>query len=241
MLTIRYAAATDTGRLRDLNEDAWLTDERHGLFVVADGMGGHQAGEVASALALEAFSSALRESLGATSQEIRQSLKQAIAAANAAVADASRRNEKYAGMGTTLTAAVITGRTLYLSHIGDSRAYLVRDDGMTQLTEDHTLLHEMVARGEVEPEEARFHPLRNVITRALGTFSTVQADIAIHELQAGDQILLCTDGLTSMVEDDRVVAAVREEKDLEAVANRLIREANEAGGEDNITIVLIAV
>jgi protein phosphatase len=222
---------TDVGRVRDGNEDEKLVDDRIGLFAVADGMGGHVGGEVASSTALEALRAAV--AAGAP-------IRDAIARANDAVIERAAADERLRGMGTTMTAATLAaGGTLLIGHVGDSRAYLARDDDLTQITEDHSLVEEMVRGGELTPEQAEVHPRRSVITRALGMDAGVDVDLYPVELHTGDRVLLCSDGLTSMIRPDEIASILRRERDPQAAANKLVDAANAAGGEDNITVVIL--
>jgi serine/threonine protein phosphatase PrpC len=227
------AKKTDPGRVREGNEDGYLVDDRMGLFAVADGMGGHQAGEVASATALEALRAAV-----ASGEPIRD----AIDRANEAVLERSAGDERLRGMGTTMTAGTLAaGGTLLLGHVGDSRAYLARDGELTQVTEDHSLVEEMVRRGELTPEQAEVHPRRSVITRALGIEPGVEVDLYPVELHEGDRMLLCSDGLTTMIRAEEIAAILQGEPDPQRAANTLVEAANAAGGEDNITVLVIDV
>jgi len=224
---------TDVGRVREINEDGYLVDDRMGLFAVADGMGGHQAGEVASATALEALRAAV-----ASGTPIRDAITQA----NEAVIERSAGDERLRGMGTTMTAGTLAaGGTLLLGHVGDSRGYLVRDGELRQVTEDHSLVEEMVRGGELTPEQAEVHPQRSVITRALGIEPGVDVDLYTLELRDGDRLLLCSDGLTGMVRTEDIESILQRERDPQTAANKLVEMANEAGGEDNITVVLLDV
>ncbi|HZU39866.1 MAG TPA: Stp1/IreP family PP2C-type Ser/Thr phosphatase [Solirubrobacteraceae bacterium] len=225
---------TDTGRQRRGNEDSAFAHAP--LFVVADGMGGAQAGEVASQMAVETFRQALPDG---TSAEER--LAQRIREANRRIHDRSRAERERAGMGTTLTAAYLDDGTLAIAHVGDSRAYLMRDGALKRLTRDHSLVGELVQRGKLTEEEAAEHPQRSIITRALGPEPDVEVDTWSYPVRAGDVILLCSDGLTSMVSEDEVAEILAGGKRLEDAAEGLIGAANAAGGRDNITVVLFRV
>jgi PPM family protein phosphatase len=232
-MRLEIGAATDVGQVREVNEDGYLVDEPLGLIAVADGVGGHRAGEVASATALEALRAALRSG---------RSLREAIEEANEAVFSKSLSNEEFRGMGTTLTAGTMaTGGTFIVGHVGDSRAYLLRDGELRQLTTDHSRVQELVDDGRLTADEAAVHPMRNVITRALGMDATVDVDIHPVQLALGDRMLFCSDGLTGMLRDDLVGAELRRDSDLSRVVARLIDAANSAGGEDNITVVVASV
>jgi protein phosphatase len=226
-------AATDVGRVRDGNEDAYLVDDAMGLVAVADGMGGHRGGEVASATALEALRAAV--SAG-------RPLREAVEDANTAVFDKAGTDDSLHGMGTTLTAATLAaGGTLLIGHVGDSRAYLLRDGELRQVTTDHSLVEELVRDGRLTPDEAAVHPQRSIITRALGVDATVDVDVYPVELAAGDVLLFCSDGLTGMLQPDLIAAELRREYDPGRAATRLVDAANAAGGEDNITVVVVSV
>jgi PPM family protein phosphatase len=226
------AGVTDVGRVRDGNEDDFIDQaDRLGLVAVADGMGGHRAGEVASATALEALRAAVANG---------QSLRDAIEGANDAVLEKSVSDQEFHGMGTTLTAGMLgSDGYLVVGHVGDSRAYLVRDGEITQITDDHSLVEEMVRSGELTPEQAEVHPRRSVITRALGIDPEVEVDEYPIELQPGDRILFCSDGLTTMVRPDEIASILGREHDLRRAAQLLVDAANAAGGEDNITAVIV--
>jgi protein phosphatase len=226
------AGVTDVGRVRDGNEDDFLDQSnRLGLVAVADGMGGHRAGEVASATALEALRAAVASG---------EPLRDAIEGANDAVLEKSVSDQEFHGMGTTLTAGMLgSDGHLVVGHVGDSRAYLVRDGELSQITDDHSLVEEMVRSGELTPEQAEVHPRRSVITRALGIDAQVEVDEYPIELQPGDRILFCSDGLTTMVRPDEIASILSREPDLRRAAQLLVDAANAAGGEDNITAVII--
>jgi protein phosphatase len=228
-------AGTDPGRKRRINEDSFVIAPP--LFAVADGMGGAQAGEIASALA----AGALEES-GANGGGERR-VAELIQEANRRVHERATTDAATAGMGTTITAALVEpdGRVVF-GHVGDSRAYMLRDDTLEQLTNDHTLVAELVRRGELSPGEAEVHPQRSVITRALGTDPDVDVDTFAVEAKAGDIYLICSDGLSSMVDSRDIEDILRQHRtDLVAASKSLIQAANRGGGEDNITAVLFAV
>jgi protein phosphatase len=226
-------AATDVGRVRDGNEDAYLVEDAMGLVAVADGMGGHRAGEVASVTALESLRAAITSG---------RPLRESIEDANDAVFNKSLTDTSLRGMGTTLTAATLaSGGTLLVGHVGDSRAYLLHDGELRQITEDHSLVEELVREGKLTADEAAVHPQRSIITRALGVDASVEVDVYPIELTPGDRILLCSDGLTGMVQPDDIAATLRREDDPARAAALLIDAANQAGGEDNITVVVVAV
>jgi len=225
---------SDTGRQRRANEDSFFV--RAPLFVVADGMGGAQAGEVASRLAAETFAAGLPDT--GTSE---QRLEERVRAANRRIHEVSRQDRTLNGMGTTITAAYLDGDELSLAHVGDSRAYLLRDGELTRLTRDHTLVEELVRRGELTEQEAAEHPQRSIITRALGPEPDIDIDLHTHRVHAGDVLLLCSDGLTGMIGEDDVEDLLTGAATLADAGRRLVHAANEAGGRDNITVVLFRI
>ncbi|HUA49816.1 MAG TPA: Stp1/IreP family PP2C-type Ser/Thr phosphatase [Solirubrobacteraceae bacterium] len=222
---------TDTGRQRRDNEDSAYA--RAPVFVVADGMGGAQAGEVASRLAIEAFERGLPDD-GSPEERLRALVVQA----NHQIYERSRADRQRAGMGTTLTAAYVDDAHVAIAHVGDSRAYLFRDGTLQRLTQDHSLVDELVRRGKLTEEQAAEHPQRSIITRALGPEPDVEVDTWTYPARAGDVILLCSDGLTSMISEEQVREILASHDNLDEAADELISEANEAGGRDNITVVL---
>lgn len=224
-------SGTDTGRQRPANEDSLLV--RAPLFVVADGMGGAQAGEVASRMAVESFKHGLPDRANP-----QASLVELARQANARINERSRSDPRQAGMGTTVTAAYVGERDVWLVHVGDSRAYCLRDGELLRLTEDHSLVDELIKQGRLTPEEAEEHPQRSVITRALGPEPTVEVDARSFRGRAGDVYLLCSDGLTTMVGEDELARVLSEHPRLREAGRALIAAANEAGGKDNITVVL---
>ena len=230
-MTIRdYAGATDTGHRRRRNEDSYVCEPP--LFAVADGMGGHQAGEVASRLAAAALREDVEPAGGAAHVEAL------IREANRRIWQHSIEDVTASGMGTTVTAALVEGDAVTIGHVGDSRAYRIRDGQIEQLTDDHSLVGELQRSGELSAEEARTHPQRSVMTRALGTEPDVEIDTFAVEGRAGDLYLICSDGLSSMVDDATILELVEARRgDLDAAARDLLRAANRSGGEDNITVV----
>jgi protein phosphatase len=228
-MRVTAAAATDVGLVREGNEDSYLTEEP--LFAVADGMGGHRGGEVASQLAVETLEKLFKQGAGELPDQVQE--------ANRVVFERSVLDRKVAGMGTTLTAALVEGDRVRLAHVGDSRAYLLRDGKLRLLTEDHTLVHRMVSEGEISKEEAETHPQRSVLTRALGVDTVVDVDDDTFQVRTGDRLLLCTDGLTSMVPEDEIEEMLRTVPDPREAAERLVRMANAAGGVDNTTVVVL--
>ncbi len=239
-IRVRTAASTDTGRVRDRNQDSYLVGTT--VFAVADGMGGHVGGEVASSEALEPVA-ALDGRAFATPEEATEALREAIVEANARVVSHGEEHPELAGMGTTLTVALLREGRLHLAHVGDSRAYLLQADGrLLQLTTDHNLVEQMVQDGRLSRDEAAAHPQRNVITRAIGVEREVQVDtLDPIELRPGDQVLLCSDGLTGPVDDEAIAARLAADEPDQDTVEGLVAAANEAGGPDNITAVLLRV
>jgi serine/threonine protein phosphatase PrpC len=227
---VDQAARTDAGRQRHANEDSFYA--RPPVYAVADGMGGAQAGEVASRIAAEAFDE--RTDDGSPEQQLTRVAHEA----NRRIFEYAQQDSSRSGMGTTLTGALISDDEVAIVHVGDSRAYLFRDGELRQLTRDHSLVEELRRQGRLTTEEAEEHPQRSIITRALGPERDVDLDVHTHQARTGDLFLLCSDGLTSMVREDRVRKIVAESDSLQAAADRLVAEANEMGGRDNITVVL---
>jgi serine/threonine protein phosphatase PrpC len=233
-MTLRVAeeaVRTDTGRQRNANEDSLFTAPP--LFVVADGMGGAQAGEVASKAAAESFAQGLPQG------PPEQALEQTIEAANRTIHELARKDPGLAGMGTTITAAVadLEAEEVAIGHVGDSRAYRLRGGRLEQLTRDHSLVEEMRRKGQLTDAQAEDHPQRSIITRALGPEPEVQVDLQTVPAQAGDVFLICSDGLTTMLDDEKIGQVLDRATSLQSAARALVDEANRAGGRDNITIV----
>jgi len=227
-------AGTDTGRQRRANEDSMLA--RSPLFVVADGMGGAQAGEVASRIAVESFLDGLHDTTDAEG-----ALAQYAHAANVSIHERSQANAEHAGMGTTLTAVYVGAEEVAIAHVGDSRAYCLRGGELLRLTDDHSLVDELIRQGKLTPEEAVEHPQRSVITRALGPEPEVEIDTRSYRARDGDVYLLCSDGLTTMVPDSQLTEILLAHPRLHDAGEALIAAANDAGGRDNITVLLLRV
>ena len=236
---IRSAGVTDTGRRRRRNEDAYVCEPP--VFAIADGMGGAQAGEVASRLAAAVLEEARLETASAEAAEER--VAELIREANRRVFQRSNEDAATSGMGTTMTVALVDDEdgTIAFGHVGDSRAYRVREGTLEQLTDDHSLVGELMRSGKLSAEEAETHPQRSVITRALGTEPDIDVDTFTIEAEAGDVFLLCSDGLTDMVSDREILALLQESRDLQQAARALVEAANAGGGEDNITVVVFRV
>jgi PPM family protein phosphatase len=231
---VEEAARTDTGRQRHANEDAYFA--RSPAYAVADGMGGAQAGEVAARIAAEAFEAQLGE--GGNAEE---RLSRVASEANRRIFELARSDSSRTGMGTTLTGALVSDDEVSIVHVGDSRAYLLRGGNLRQLTRDHSLVEELRRRGRLTSDEAEEHPQRSIITRALGPDPQVDVDVHSHQAKSGDVFLICSDGLTSMVREDRVRQILVESKSLKEAVDALVDEANQRGGRDNITVVLFRV
>ena len=230
-----YAVASDTGRRRRRNEDNYVVAPP--LFAVADGMGGAQAGEVASQLAASALEADDSDGLDGTRR-----IDALIQEANRRIYDRASTDPTASGMGTTMTVALVEDMTVAIGHVGDSRAYLVRGEQMEQLTEDHSLVNELVKSGKLSEEEAHAHPQRSVITRAVGTDPDVDVDGFTIEAEDGDVFLICSDGLSDMVEDEEILELVlRHRDDLDKAVKSLVQAANRGGGEDNITAVAFRI
>jgi serine/threonine protein phosphatase PrpC len=267
-LVVRAFGLTDPGKVRPGNEDHFLVAElsrtlriqqtslpqaatqrgrsRGHVLLVADGMGGHNAGEVASALSVETVEAFVLDLLRRFSNlhtgdepGVLSDLRQAVRQADARIFEEVALHPELKGMGTTLTMAFISGSRLFVINAGDSRCYLLRDSRLLQLTEDHTVVAEMARRGEISPEEARHHPSRHIITNALGGgHPGVRIDVQRLDLEPGDRLLLCTDGLTDMLDGERIATVLAEEAQPEAACVRFVAEANQAGGQDNVTAVV---
>lgn len=243
---ISYGFQTDTGRVRGHNEDAVGAAPDLGLFLVADGMGGHAAGEVASRMAVDATVRAVRECAGngqlGTPDGIRDVLLDAVRKANADVFSESVANHRARGMGTTLTAILLADDRYHIAHVGDSRGYRVRGGEIVRITRDHSYVEELVRKGMLSSADARTHPQRNIVTRSVGTQEGLEADYRTGEVRAGDVYLLCSDGVSGELEDGEILEIVEAERaDLQNTCDELVRRANEAGGRDNSSVVLVRV
>ncbi len=228
-----FGSRTDIGCLRDHNEDSLVVTPP--LFAVADGMGGHAAGEVASEIAVRVLSELAPE------HPDGEALGRAIEEANRAVIQAAREGRGRQGMGTTMTAAMLEGERLVIAQVGDSRAYLLHQGKLQQLTRDHSLMADMIEAGQLTPEEARTHPQRSVITRALGSDAHLHPDIYEINVETGDRLLICSDGLSGMIFDDQIESTLRRVQDPQRCASQLVNEAIAAGGHDNVTVIVADV
>lgn len=232
---------THKGKVRENNEDSYfLSDTLPKLFIVADGMGGHKAGEVASQVAVEAVKTFIqREMESATdSGKIDEMLIGSIRHANAEVYALSKEKEQFEGMGTTLTMLYIDAETLYFAHVGDSRAYILKDGKIEQITDDHSLVGQLLRAGTITEEQARVHPQKNILTNAVGTALTIEIDL-LHRLNEGGIVLLCTDGLTTHLDESQITDIMSAGESLESICTALIDSANDAGGQDNITVLAV--
>ncbi len=236
---MRTFSGTDTGRRRDMNQDYMYISETPvgnlpNLFILADGMGGHNAGDYASRYTVEVIVNEVRTSSEVSPVAV---LRKAIVQANQAVMEKARTDIDLEGMGTTVVVATMQNRELCVANVGDSRLYIL-GNSMEQITRDHSYVQEMVRRGEISPEVARIHPDRNIITRAVGGGREIEVDFFEVELKDGDRILMCSDGLTDMLEDDEIFEIINENQDIGEAMQELIDTANEYGGNDNITVIL---
>jgi protein phosphatase len=231
---VEKASLTDVGRQRQSNEDAFF--ERSPLFAVADGMGGARAGEVASRMAVEELGG-----MDDSGSKAEERLREVARGANRRIYEMAQGDSEHAGMGTTFTAVLVSGREVAVGHVGDSRLYRLRDGAFERLTDDHSLVEELVRQGKLSPQEAEVHPQRSIITRALGPEADVQVDTFTHTARDGDVYLLCSDGLSGMVSDDGMAQILREATALDDAARALVDAANANGGKDNITAVLFRV
>jgi len=243
-MSLEFFSATDVGRARDNNEDSVAVDEAAHLAVLADGMGGYNAGEVASQM----LTSFIKTELGrwlreggasATVQDVKRAMDICVDNANRAIFNAANTNPRYAGMGTTLVLSVFREGTLLLGHVGDSRAYRLRGGQLTQLTRDHSLLQEQLDAGLLTPEEAVFSSNKNLVTRAMGVEDLVLMETHLHDIQSGDIYLMCSDGLSDMLRDQQIAEVMAAHTSLPDMGAALVAAANDAGGRDNIAVVLV--
>jgi serine/threonine protein phosphatase PrpC len=238
---LEAAVSSDVGQQRKANEDCYAVAAEHGLYVVADGMGGHAAGQLASELCCRAMVRAIEVSHSAGGS-LTERLRTAVTHANHEIFSTARDREELTGMGTTVVAALVCGDRAALAHVGDSRAYRLRSGRLRQLTDDHSLVGELLRRNEISPDAAREHPHRHVLTRALGVRPKVEPDLAEVGILPGDIYCLCSDGLITHVHDDEIAKTLAiEDATLQERCDRLVEQANQRGGEDNITVVLLRV
>jgi protein phosphatase len=240
---LAYHARTDVGMIRSGNEDSYFADadERRGLFIVADGMGGHAAGEVASEMAVQIVTRELGHIKDLNAGNVSKLVTQALKRANLAIYERTISEIDKQGMGTTLSALMLLGRRYLIGQVGDSRVYLLRDGALRQLTKDHSYVQEQVDAGFLTPEQARYHPYSNVITRCVGASQDVEPDTYLGEAKEGDIFLVASDGLTGMVDDRRLQQLLLARAEPRRIVDALISEANGRGGLDNITAILVQV
>ncbi len=239
-MRIRSCAISDVGRKRQKNEDSYLINDELNLFIVADGMGGHAGGEYASRIAITTIEEMFRSTQGNTKLEGDHVLRNSIQDAGAKIVAKAEEDKALRGMGTTVIALHIDGKRAVLGHVGDSRGYLYRDGILEQLTEDHSLVNEQVKSGLITQEEAKTHQFKNIITRSVGVTPEVEVDLVNKKLKAGDAYLLCSDGLSNLVDAKEMEKELREREPLLA-AKTMVDLANKRGGDDNITLVLVEV
>lgn len=238
---LKTFSVTDIGRKRKTNQDYVYTSEQPvgslpNLFLVADGMGGHNAGDYASRVAVESILEKIADS---SETDPMRNFDDAIQYANARIRRLASESAELEGMGTTVVAAACEGNRLYVANVGDSRLYVINRFGIRQITRDHSWVEEMVRLGEIEKEEARNHPDKNIITRAVGADDTVKTDFFTVQLEEGDEVLMCTDGLTNMLEDEEIRMILDGARDIVEKAQELVKAANDNGGRDNISVILI--
>jgi protein phosphatase len=242
----KFCAKTDTGRARDNNEDSVSIDEDSRVAVLADGMGGYNAGEVASGMATAFIKSELSRWLAeaganARAKDVRRAMEICVDSANTSILNAATANAQYAGMGTTLVVGAFRDDGLVLGHIGDSRCYRLRANRLEQITRDHSLLQEQLDAGLVTPEQAQHSTIKNLVTRALGVEDTVMLEVSEYPVEVGDIYLMCSDGLSDMVSDGAIAKIVSSDSGLEQKAQMLVDAANENGGRDNISVLMVEV
>ena len=236
---MNFGFVTDIGKLRRQNEDAVFVNEKEPYFlVVADGMGGHNAGEVASSIAIETIKGLLSKKTGRRKIDYENKMREAFTLANKKIYDYADENAKLMGMGTTTVTALVSGGKLIVGNVGDSRAYIIKDDDIRQISIDHSYVWQLVLRGEITEQQAKRHPKRNFITRAMGTEKEIEVDI-FSEKWEGGVVLICSDGLSNLVENYEMKKIVSEATDLQEAAEKLAGLANERGGSDNITVALM--
>ncbi len=250
-MRIEARGQTDVGQKREHNEDSFLVCPELGLFVVADGMGGHAGGGTASRIAVQTIETRMRVAREASPElfaspgtleesAIPELLRESVESACESIYQEAQGNPSLTGMGTTVTAAVIAGRKVFVAHVGDSRCYLARAGRIYQVSEDHSLVNEQLKAGAITPDEARHSRLRNIITRSVGFESDVAVDLLGLDLEPGDRVVICCDGLSNLVEDDEILDVVTATP-LDAAPQRLIDLANERGGDDNITVIVVEI
>ncbi len=230
---MEVGAKTDKGKVREQNEDTF--GYRDTLFVIADGMGGHQAGEVASAIAVETVLAVEMDA------DPVASLRRAVLSANSAILEEMAKNENFLGMGTTIAILLLKTAQAFVSHLGDSRIYQLTEGNLVQLTNDHSFVAELIKNGSITEEEAKIHPQRNVLTRALGTEGHLEFEVNSFSTHSGDKFLLCSDGLTGIVDERKIKEILMSGKAPQIIADQLVEQANKDGGTDNISVIVIEV
>lgn len=244
---MKFGVKSDKGMVREINEDyvnvVTESPELPQAFIIADGMGGHNAGEIASKMAVDCISGYIKESLKqlANSEEISKSIEEMMQKANLEVYDKSKESEANYGMGTTLIVAVLYNGNIHIGHIGDSRAYLIREEKIERITTDHSYIEELIKNGSINREEAEKHPKKNLITRALGCSEDMLVDSYICEAREKDIFMLCTDGLTNKLSEAEIMDILLNNEDPQDACNELVRRSNEKGGEDNISVIVVKI
>ncbi len=245
---MKFSARSDCGRVREKNEDSFLVlfeqcNIRYPVFLVADGMGGHNGGEIASSMLTEYIKNKILDNPERLqAQDERESfIKEIIHDANKIIFLKSKEETDLSGMGTTITMAVLLDSEVLFAHAGDSRAYIIRESEIIKVTEDHSYVQELVNSGQISSEEAEIHPKRNMITRAIGTEDDIEIDFYLHSIQSGDYIVLCSDGLTNMVEQNEIIDILHRQCSVENKVTELINLANDRGGTDNITVIVLSI
>lgn len=242
MRKVTACGKSDIGKKRSSNQDSILVNDKLGLYAVADGMGGHKGGETASSMALEILNGAVSKITDKKgSIQVAPFLKEAISLASMKIYERSLMDESLRGMGTTLVSLLFDDGNAYIAQVGDSRVYLYRDGDLWKITEDHSLINEQVRSGLITRQEAEKLNYKNVITRSVGFEEMVNVDVYTREVESGDMFLLCSDGLTSMISDDDIKKAIDQEGDISKAVDKLINRANDAGGADNVSVILLRV
>jgi len=237
-LQIEFSAESDQGKIRESNEDSYVANGDHAIFLVADGMGGHAAGEIASQIAAAAVEEALLQR--EPGFEMRELMRLAVENANERVFDTQKVKPEFSGMGSTLTVLTFFDSHYYVAQVGDSRAYLFRDGALSQLTQDHSVVWSLFESGVLSKDDISHHPQKNLITRSIGTHPEVEIDLLTDKVSAGDVYLLCSDGLTDVLTDEDIERAMKNgEGNPQKISEELIREANSGGGPDNITVIVV--
>jgi len=242
---LKVSSGTDAGCKRKNNEDFLFVDIERNLFIIADGMGGHQAGEKASKLAVETAEQYLTKekiaNIICTEGDIKEAINKSIDTANKVILEEARLHRKLSGMGCTIIIAIAEGNLFHIGHVGDVRAYVICEDTISLLTEDHTVINELIKSKRITAEEAKKHPLKHVLSKAVGNKDKVEPDYNQILIKPGDYLLLCSDGLTTMIDDNIIKDIVVKEKDTEKIKEKLVDKAKEFGGKDNITVILIHI